>query len=167
MPCSPLAADEHGWARFSRCRNYRYLLGRRYDRGRGCCVFIMLNPSRADALGNDPTIRRCSGFARRWGYAELRVINLFAWRTPHPAALRRVHAPIGPAWARHARRACRDADLVVAAWGCHGALHARDLAVRRWAERHGLALHHLGLTGAGQPRHPLYLRADTHPQRWR
>lgn len=167
MSRSPIATDVAGWARFSRCGNYRYLLGRRFAGGRGRCVFVMLNPSRANADSNDPTIRRCSGFAEQWGFAELLVINLFAWRTPSPQELKRTVEPIGPAWARHARDACDGADLIVAAWGCHGTLLDRDRQVLAWAKRRGLALHHLGLTREGHPRHPLYLRKDARPQRWR
>lgn len=162
-----LADGVEGWARFSRCGDYRYVLGRRFPRGRGRCVFVMLNPSRADARADDPTIRRCSGFAQGWGYAELCILNLFAWRTPYPEELRRAADPVGPGWARHAREACEGADLLVAAWGVHGALHGRDRRVLTWARRRGLVLHQLGLTRDGHPRHPLYLRADARPRRWR
>jgi len=74
-------------ASFSRCGKYRYQLVRQWVDGQGCCVFIGLNPSTADHRNDDPTIRRCMGFARRWGYQKMVMINLFAYRTPHPAEL--------------------------------------------------------------------------------
>lgn len=64
--------------------DYRYLLTREWDSQGKIVTFIMLNPSRADALLNDPTITRCLNFARSWGYGRLEVVNLFAYRTPQP-----------------------------------------------------------------------------------
>lgn len=145
-------------ARFSRCGSYRYELLRSWDEGSGCCVFIGLNPSTADAGVDDPTVRRCMGFARDWGYQQLRLVNLFAYRTPYPRELVRCSDPAGSANRRAIRRACRSADKVVAAWGAHGSL--RDQAQKLsdiWAD---LTLECFGLTQTGHPLHPLYQRRD-------
>ena len=75
--------------------NYRYLLWREWDSDRKIVSFIMLNPSRADAEINDPTITRCINFAKSWGYGRLEVVNLFAYRTSHPSLLKQTAEPIG------------------------------------------------------------------------
>ncbi len=148
-------------AAFSACRRYRYALWRRWSEG-PAVLFVMLNPSTADATRDDPTIRRCIAFAQSWGFGALAVGNLFALRTPSPRALARSAAAVGPRNDRWLRRLQRDAALIVAAWGDHGRLLDRAAAVRRMlAEPHVL-----GLTGAGQPRHPLYVAARTLARRW-
>ena len=128
-------------ADFSDCGRYRYKLWRLWDDTRPEVMFIMLNPSTADATADDPTIRRCIGFARAWGYGGVRVGNLFAWRTPYPQALRSALDPIG----RHNDSAlcelAEGAALVVAAWGVHGMWLARSQTVRQRFTRplHALA----------------------------
>jgi len=144
-----------GGATFSRDRRYRYRLWRRWDRGRPVVAFVMLNPSTADARRDDPTIRRCVGFAQRWGYGGIEVVNLYAYRATDPRALRTVRDPVGPGNRRHMRRALRRAALVVLAWGANA--HGDRLTGVGQA-------HCLGLTRAGQPRHPLYLRRDVRPE---
>ncbi|TMC73897.1 MAG: DUF1643 domain-containing protein [Chloroflexi bacterium] len=143
-----------GGATFSADRRYRYRLWRRWDRTRPIVAFVMLNPSTADARHDDPTIRRCLGFARRWGYGGIEVVNLFAYRATDPRALRTVRDPVGRANRGHIQSALRRATLVIVAWGARadGSLLA-ELAEARC----------LGLTRAGQPRHPLYLRGDVRP----
>ena len=122
----------------------------------------MLNPSTANATRNDPTIRRCIGFARAWGYERLVVTNLFGLRATLPAALRSAVDPIGPENDRHLRRAAVQADRIVCAWGVHGALGNRGAEVLTLLK--GFRLEHLGLTRGGHPRHPLYLPAACQPQ---
>jgi hypothetical protein len=143
-----------GGATFSANGRYRYRLWRRWDRSRPVVVFVMLNPSTADADKDDPTIRRCIGFARAWGYGGIEVVNLFAYRATLPRSLRAVDDPVGPENGRHIRRAVARADLVVLAWGAH-ARASRLLSLPR--------ARCLGLTRAGQPRHPLYLRREARP----
>jgi len=141
---------------------YRYTLTRGWDWAAPRIVFIMLNPSTADAARDDPTIRRCMGFARRWGFGVLHVVNLFAFRTSHVRQLRPAADPIGPGNDRSIVRALRCADAVLAAWGRHGRWRGRDEAVlARLAGRAGVYC--LGLTTSGDPRHPLYVRADARP----
>jgi hypothetical protein len=141
--------------------SYRYLLSREWDEALPRCLFIMLNPSTADATQDDPTIRRCIGFAKAWGYGTLDVCNLFAWRATDPKALLKVADPVGPENDAHIRRAAAGAGLVVCAWGNHGMLMLRGKAVNDLLRREGIASSCLGVTGTGQPKHPLYLRGDS------
>ena len=102
------------------------------------------------------------GFAQRWGYGSLLLVNLFAWRATDPRDLLSAPDPIGPQTNRWLRRAMRESDLVVAAWGNGGTLanRAHDVAKRL------RPLHCLGITCLGMPRHPLYCRADCAPIRY-
>ncbi|TVQ30888.1 MAG: DUF1643 domain-containing protein [Phycisphaeraceae bacterium] len=150
-------------AEFDPTGKYRFRLWRRWRRAGPAAVFIMLNPSTADAQRNDPTVRRCIGFAHDWGYAGVEVVNIFALRSTLPAALLAIRDPVGPGNDRRilaaARRAHRAGAPVVAAWGNHGALHGRGGAVLGYLDGAGIAPVTFGLTGAGHPRHPLYTPA--------
>jgi len=148
---------------FDRSRRYRYALGREWRPDGPRVVFVMLNPSAADHRRDDPTIRRCIAFARAWGFGALTVVNLFAWRTAHPADLRRVADPVGPRNDAHLRAALRGAVLVVRAWGDQGTLLGRDRAVAALLARAGAPQAVLGLTARDRPRHPLYLSRATRP----
>jgi len=145
-------------ASFSRCGSYRYQLIRQWDDGDGCCVFIGLNPSTADHRQDDPTIRRCMGFARQWGHRKMVMINLFAYRTPYPKELKHTPHPVGKQNRRVIRRHCQPENRIVAAWGAYGILknQANQLA-DIWS---GNTLYCFGLTAGGQPLHPLYQRSD-------
>ena len=147
-------------ADFSECGRYRYKLWRLWDDTRPDVMFIMLNPSTADATADDPTIRRCIGFARAWGYGGVRVGNLFAWRTPYPQALRSAPDPIGRENDGALCELAEGAALVVAAWGVHGMWLARARTVR---QRFTRPLHALGVTKSGEPAHPLRLRRTCTP----
>ncbi len=149
-----------GAARFDRAEVYRYSLRRTWNRHGPRIVWVCLNPNRADATHDDPTIRRCIGFSRRWGFGSLEVVNLFALRARDPKALRSAADPVGPGNDAALRSALRRADCVVAAWGAHGRLGDRDRAAARWL-RSARTLRCFGLTRDGQPRHPLYLRGTT------
>jgi hypothetical protein len=131
-------------------------------------AFVMLNPSTADGRRDDPTIRRCCGLARTWGYDQVAVYNLFALRATDPRELRRALAsgidPVGPANDRYLEVGSAVADLVVCAWGNHGDLGGRASEVIAHLRAAGRRLHHLGLTRHGQPRHPLYLAGDVRPR---
>jgi hypothetical protein len=162
-----------GSAVFSPCGRYRYLLTRRlcesnseHERTQDMvATFIMLNPSTADATRNDPTIRRCIGFAQRWGCGRLQVLNLFAVRATLPQAMKQADDPVGPdnrKWfAQMLRVAPRESHLVVCAWGVHGAFRAQDHVVLGWLHELGIASFALGVTRDGHPRHPLYLPYST------
>jgi hypothetical protein len=153
-------AGESG-ALFDRSRRYRYRLWRIWDPTRPPVTFVLLNPSTADEHHDDPTMRRCAGFARRWGYGGIEVLNLFAWRSPAPAALRTAADPVGPRNDAVLREAVASAALVVFGWGNHARLLDRaENFLRRVRPR--VRAFHLGLTASGQPRHPLYV-AYTQP----
>ena len=150
----------------SDCGQYRYLLERDLGNGIGQrCTFIMLNPSTADGEMDDPTIRRCKGFARAWGYGQLAVVTLFAYRTPDPRQLRAVDDPVGPKNDDYVRDVVTESAMVVAAWGAHGRLYRRADCVRGMLERDRVSLHYLRL-GEHAPSHPLYLPKDLTPIRW-
>jgi hypothetical protein len=149
-------------AQFSRDRRYRYRLWRRWDPNRPQIAFCMLNPSTADEHVDDPTIRRCIGFARDWGYGGVEIVNIFALRATNPRELRRAHDPIGRANNAHVIEVAQHSAAVVIAWGVHGALLARGAAAFRLLSPRARLLA-LGWTRAGEPRHPLYLRRDVRP----
>jgi hypothetical protein len=151
----------HG-ARFSRDGRYRYRLWRRWDPSRPVVAFCMLNPSTADESTDDPTIRRCIGFARTWGYGGLEVVNLFALRATDPRELRRSHDPIGRLNDGYVVDAAARSAAMVIAWGAHGVLRSRGAAALELLSPRARLLA-LGWTTSGEPRHPLYLRRDVQP----
>jgi hypothetical protein len=145
--------DMRSSAIFSSCRKYRYALTRTWvSRGRKV-MFIGLNPSTADESSNDPTVRRCIGFAQRWGFQGMVLTNLFGYRSTDPSKLARLTDPVGAEndfWIEESRRTV---DLVVVAWGARGSLHERDTAVLANLTNASC----LGRTLSGAPKHPLYL----------
>ena len=153
---------------FSPDRRYRYWLEAKMSERVGVCLFLMLNPSRADESRSDPTVTRCKGFANGWGYGVLWVCNLFAMRSPRFEDLKQSADPVGAMNDRHIEGYAREADRVVCAWGNHGLHLGRGESVLRMLEQDGLSgkMRHLGLTLEGQPRHPLYLKAATPPVRF-
>ena len=185
----------------SPCGNYRYRLWREWrlgnskqwdmwteDDGSPCvdgageqlgkplsCVFVMLNPSTADGEQDDPTIRRCVGFAKTFGFDRMEVVNLFAWRATSPADMMSVgpeRDPCGLANQDTFRNVLNDAGMVVCAWGAHGTYLGQDETALGWIEDYldilsdegrEVPVVALGLTKAGHPRHPLYLPRDAKP----
>lgn len=147
---------------------YRYTLYRRWNQANDrTAVWVMLNPSTADHIEDDPTIRRCIGFSKAWGYGALTVVNLFALRATNPRELLTAGAEaVGPANDQHIYDELEYAELVIAAWGSLGAILDRHLSVRQLLRPYGHKVHHLGLTQSGHPRHPLYLRSDIAPVLW-
>jgi len=123
----------------------------------------MLNPSTADASQEDPTIRRCVGFARSWGYGALAIVNLFALRSTDPRALYAHATPVGERNDAFIAAQATISDLVIAAWGVHGAHQDRGAAVLRMLRRE-VKVRCIGVTKDGHPKHPLYLRGDLQPQ---
>ncbi len=145
----------------SPCRTYHYTLWREFDGlvGNGYAMFIGLNPSTADEINDDPTIRRCVAFAKAWGYGALCMTNLFAFRASKPGDMIAAADPIGPDNDSQLVELARGARVVVAAWGTNGTHLGLDAAVRTLVTD----LHCLKKTQAGHPGHPLYLRADLKP----
>ena len=149
----------------SPCGKFRYCLERQLGPGK-TCMFIMLNPSTADAVINDRTITRCIGFATSLGYGKLIVGNLFAFRATKPANLKKAKDPEGPDNLKHLKRMCASADLVIAAWGTDGKFRKQGERIRKLLEAAGVRLHYLELTKKGHPKHPLYIKADRTPVLW-
>jgi hypothetical protein len=143
----------------SPCGTYRYELARRWTAG-PVVGWVMLNPSTADASADDPTIRRCTAFAKAWGYGGLVVRNLYALRATDPAELARHPDPIGPDNDAHLARCVRE-PLTVVAWGARGDVRGRD--VLALLEHLGIQPYRLAATGDGHPRHPLYLKTGLLP----
>ena len=137
---------------------YRYTLTRRWGlSGLGTVLWVMLNPSTADADVDDPTIRRCVDFADRWGYDQIEVVNLYALRASDPAKLLTHPAPSGPENAFHVWDATTRAEIVVAAWGANKAVTRTPMA----REIRATGPFCLGRTKAGHPKHPLYVSGAT------
>lgn len=147
----------HKFAVLSECGQYRYRLTRNWDILLRPATFVMLNPSTADAVTDDATIRRCIGFAKRWSCGGIIVVNLFAFRATDPNDLFRAAEPVGPDNDRYIRDAVREGYPVVGAWGNHGAYRDRAKAVCRLISRAGIWLSCLGHTKDKHPRHPLRL----------
>ncbi len=159
-----------GWACFSEDRKYRYLLGRRISASPRRLLFIMLNPSRADANKPDNTITRCRNFARDWGYGTMEVVNLFAYITPHRDRLAKISRPVGGNRTNEKiRNAIELADIIVVAWGGDGSKPAYRRRAGRVMKMVSDTTHpyHLGMTQKGEPRHPRVLRKDAKPTRWK
>lgn len=130
-------------------------------------AFVLLNPSTADATTDDNTLRRCVGFAERWGYDVVELANLFAYRTSEPNELETVDDPFGPENWHHLSEACRGADRVVVGWGAYDIASTLGLSyVARVIHLTGGEVYCLGETKEGHPRHPLYIPADRDPERW-
>ncbi len=151
-----------GWATFDDTNTYRYTLGRRWASGGRRVCFCLLNPSTADEHTLDPTLTRCFGYARDWGFDEMVVTNAFALRSTDPKGLRSVEDPVGPDNDAYVVRTARQADLVVVGWGTHAGLHGRHAQLVRLL-RNVCMLNCLGITKHGYPKHPLYLRKDLTP----
>lgn len=149
------------WAHLSRDGEHRLVLGRRWAEG-PLVAFIGLNPSTADAELDDPTSRRCMGFARAWGFGGVLIANLFTLRTPDPRELAASRRPLTLGADNALRDVGEAADLLIEAWGAHAMARERSEHVRALLEgRAPRAV--IGLTRDGAPRHPLYAPADAAP----
>lgn len=154
-------------AKISECGQYRYWLARDWYAGDELpnpLVFVMLNPSTADAEQDDATITRCVRRAARLGFNGIRVVNLFALRSTDPGKLLEVSDPVGSDNDMIIRNACRGQKMVIAAWGeekPHVALRVE--VVKAILNDLGVRLHALALTKAGHPRHPLYVSYSAQP----
>ncbi len=140
-------------------RHYRYSLTREWDREKPKVLFIGLNPSTADETEDDATIRRCIGFAKRWGYGAILVGNLFAIRSKSPATIYSAKDPVGPENDAFLLKMASEATLIVAAWGNDGGFRNRSAEVKKLFPN----MMCLGINKTGEPKHPLYVRADQEP----
>ena len=158
---TPLRWSEPWGAVFDDSQAYRYALWRCWNPEAATVVFIMLNPSTADAASDDPTIRRCCGFAKAWGYGSVEIVNLFAFRATLPRDLRRSAQPVGNENDRYILEAVEAAAKIVVAWGNW---LGRDRSLLSLLAT--TPLHCLGINQSGQPRHPLYVKRDTKLQKF-
>ena len=162
--------DAPSVAVYSECERYRYLLTRTWDRDGARALFVMLNPSTATEVQNDPTVERCERRARTLGFGAFRVTNIFAYRATDPKDMRAQTDPVGP-WNDAAIRESVDwaagpGAKIVCAWGNHGAHLGRGAAVETLLRETGRELFHLGLSKSGAPKHPLYIGYDRQPEFW-
>lgn len=153
-------------ALISECGGYRYHLTRQWAPS-ALLNFVMLNPSKADAHQDDPTIVRCIRRARALGFGGIVVTNLFALRSTDPSVLPKHGSPVGPENDRYLLEAAKSAEMVICAWGMDGRLQGRSEEVSELLLGSGLTLHALKLSRDGQPFHPLYLPYSLVPQVWR
>lgn len=140
---------------------YRYLLRRVWDYAKPRVLFVMLNPSTADAHEDDATIRSCVRLASGAGYGSMEVVNLFGYRATNPAELQNVSNPIGPANADVGDVAINRCDLVICAWGTHHMAERRAREMVSWVKGWKPAAYCLGTTKSGAPKHPLYIKSGT------
>lgn len=163
---------------FSADRKYRYTLWREFysvraanpplipvegNQAHNYVQFIGLNPSTADETNDDPTIRRCIGYAKAWGYGALCMTNLFAFRATDPRDMYAADEPIGLENNTRLLEIGNGAGLIIAAWGNHGAHLDRQDWVKKMFFDCKLKLHALQITRSGAPSHPLYLPKNLQP----
>lgn len=149
-------------ADFSEDRIYRYLLWRRWDNSKHAIGFIGLNPSTADEMTDDNTVRRCITFAKRWGAGGMLMMNIFAFRATDPSQMLNYQAPIGSMNDKVILDNVEKCEFVVCAWGNHGEHLYRSTEVLRLLIDGGFEskLRCFSITNKRQPRHPLYVRGD-------
>jgi len=163
---SHVKGDAPSVAVYSGCERYRYLLTREWAPAQGRALFIMLNPSTATEVQNDPTVERCERRARTLGFGAFRVCNIFAFRATDPRVMRAAPDPVGPDNDAAILESLPWADRVICAWGTHGAYLKRGAQVEAMLRASGHELFHLGLSKAGHPKHPLYIGYAVQPVRW-
>ena len=156
---------------FSPCEKFRYSLCRTFESGEGSINFIMLNPSTADLVHNDPTINRCEQRAITEGFGEMVITNIFAYRATEPKDMK----------AFYGKKPCREyevnfekirgfaesADKVICAWGNHGAFMDTADRVREVLKPYQQKVFYLKLNKSGEPQHPLYLAAAMEAVNWK
>lgn len=149
--------DAPSVAVYSDCENYRYSLTRTWDANGTRATFVMLNPSTATEVQNDPTVERCERRSRALGFGAFQVTNIFAYRATDPRDMRAQSDPNGPDNDTAILAAADWADAIICAWGTHGAHLDRGAQVSALLRAQTKPLHHLGLSKAGHPKHPLYI----------
>jgi len=145
-------------ATFSACKKYRYRLWREWwSLSVRTILWVLLNPSTADAEHLDPTLRRCLSYSNMWGFGHMEIVNIFAWRSTDPEGLKHSKDPVGPGNDDAILEAAHATDRIVVGWGVHGHYLDRDLAVYELLRGAHRELHCLGVTKHGHPKHPLYV----------
>lgn len=154
---------ERRTAIFSQCERYRYLLKIEWDSAGSLLQVIGLNPSTADEMKDDPTLKRCKDFARRWGHGGLLMTNLFAFRATEPKVMKAYPMPVGESDFNNGMLfdSATDAKQILCAWGKDGEFLSRGAQVREALDKLGHELHCFKLCQNGEPYHPLYMAAAT------
>lgn len=159
-----MALNTDTGAEFSECKRYRYTLWRRWANDKAFLVFLMLNPSTADEVKNDPTVERCQRRAISGGYGGLVVLNLFALRSTDPKALYDDTVdPVGPRNDMTIVTVGQQYGSVICGWGEHGAMLGRGAHVKNILRTAGVKLFALRLNKSGEPAHPLYIPYSASP----
>lgn len=140
---------------------FRYHLWRVWDETKPRACFLLLNPSTADEFVLDPTLRRCEGYSKAWGYGGMNILNLFAFRATDPDALKKTDDPVGPENDAFIVRIATQAPIILCGWGSHPFAKSRILAVKN--QLAGTKLSCLKKTQTGEPCHPLYLKKTLVP----
>ena len=146
-------------AKFSKDRKYRYALWRIWNNSLPKAMFVGLNPSTADEIVNDPTVRRCIGFALSWGYGGLLMANIFAFRATDPKEMQRAKDPVGLKNNLWLRKLSQEAAIVICAWGDGGGFMDRGEKVMGMLDN----IHCLKMNKSGVPTHPLYQPKSAKP----
>jgi hypothetical protein len=141
--------DAPSVAVYSDCERYRYSLSRTWETASPRVLFVMLNPSTATEVQNDPTVERCERRARHLGFGSFRVTNIFAWRATDPRDMKAASDPIGPANDQTLKEGADWADQIIAAWGVHGAHLQRGPEVATRLRAGQTPVLHLGLSKGG------------------
>lgn len=150
---------EIGYAIFSFDKKYRYTLGRKWSNN-GICLFILLNPSTADAFKLDPTITRAYNLSKRLGYGELIILNIFAIRGSNPDIIKDVADPVGTLNNYYIKKTVKKSDLIILGWGNHGKINNRSSEIINIINKIGKEYHVLDINKSGEPKHPLYTKSD-------
>ncbi|MDB4111255.1 DUF1643 domain-containing protein [Yoonia sp.] len=158
--------DAPSTATYSDCERYRYALTRTWNERGKRVLFVMLNPSKATEVQNDPTVERCERRARALGFGAFQVTNIFAWRDTDPFKMRKATDPIGPENDATILAGVGWADQVIAAWGTHGVHLERGTRMAAMLHATGKPIFTLGLSKHGHPKHPLYISYSQQPILW-
>ena len=144
-------------------KKYRYVLSRIWDESKPIVMIMGLNPSTADAMNDDPTITKCINFAKSWGYGGVYMLNLFAFRTSNPQTMLDADEPIGMENDKYLVEYSLKCDKVVCAWGNDGSYKNRSSEIKSKLGN----LYYLALNKSGEPSHPLYLKSELVPIKFR
>lgn len=142
-------------------QKYRYLLRRVWDYDRIRALFVMLNPSTADASVDDPTIKSCVRLCKDNNFGSLEVANVFGYRATDPAFLLEADDPVGPDNDKIIEAAVSRCDLIVVAWGAHETAKKRVDRVLGMLYASRPAIFCFGRSKGKQPKHPLYIKSGT------
>ncbi|UDW83761.1 DUF1643 domain-containing protein [Pasteurella canis] len=158
-----MLAEMNKNAIFSNCRTYRYVLWRIWEPELPKITFIGLNPSTADESEDDPTIRRCINFAKKWGYGGIYMVNLFAYRSTDKSLIYQVPQPIGQDNDKYILQFSQQSEKVIAAWGNTGSYLSRSQQIYQMVPN----LYCLAINKTSEPKHPLYTHSNSVPQRYK